>query len=509
MKKYYVLVFLSIIISINIFADYFSGHVYHDDSGLPIYNAEIRIGNSYSYPYGTEYTGTTDVTGYYLIDGIPTDNDYTLVVSCIGYISEYIQMQTPTISPSGDFNFEIHEHDSGYLAQTINRGNRQYLFNGNFVIRVDGTVTENESGFPDIDAQSDTIDYLMADINAGTTPTNIDSLVWEKCYLVWNWLENNARSDDGSQDWEDANDLMMSEGWPSIQLMAETFMIYGFIPWGTCYSRSYILTTLLYQTGISKERVATEIMDYKLRYTQHAATIVYLQNRWFFLDPTSMGTYFPPTFEEFTSIPMPLSTYKDYCHPYELKTIPGSLLEEVPEISGRNSNSEYIFIKNPPNLTHTLRGGLTIHGFADQNISQVFLNGNSFPVINGNFTGFLPLDVGENPIVAEVTFLFETYQDSILIYRDSTSYFQPAVPENLQIEISATNDAILNWSPVNATIYGNHLITEGYSVYFCIEPTGTFSQLNSTMIPDPNFVHPNIGNYETKGFYQISAIKFE
>ena len=124
----------------------------------------------------------------------------------------------------------------------------------------------------------------------------------------------------------------------------------------------------------------------------------------------------------------------------------------------------------------------------------------------GNFQSFLDLEVGENSIQAEVFYLSKTFLDSILIYRDSTKYFQPATPENVQIEISG-NDAILNWSPVNSTIYGNHLIIDGYNLYFYPEPDGTFNQINATVIPDTSFVHPNIGNIEVRGFYQVTAVK--
>ena len=62
-KKFLILLFL--VFSVKFFCFYFSGYIYHEDTGLPIYNAEVIVGNEHPYPLGIVYIDTTDINGSY------------------------------------------------------------------------------------------------------------------------------------------------------------------------------------------------------------------------------------------------------------------------------------------------------------------------------------------------------------------------------------------------------------------------------------------------------------
>ena len=304
----------------------FSGYVYDNTTGDPIAGAEITVGNNYWPPTSAIYTSITSALGHYEVTGVPDADDYTVLASAIGYASEYEQMQQPPLV----IDFYLDKPGSGCLVETINEGLKHYQFDGHFFYRTDGEIQEQESYFPDVDAQNSTITDFLEEIGAGTSSTTVDSEMWWRTSIVWGWLQNNAYMNVNDPVWQEAHSFMLSftDGWYSIEAMAEKFKTYGFLPWGTCMSRAQIFTTLLYRAGISKDRVAIEEMRWKLRYSQHMATILYVANRWVYLDPTSISSDFP-SFEEFHSIPQGDVGFKDYCHPLIVKIIPNTFEEQM------------------------------------------------------------------------------------------------------------------------------------------------------------------------------------
>jgi hypothetical protein len=227
---------------------------------------------------------------------------------------------------------------------------------------------------------------------------------------------------------------MYSAGWPSIEMIARTYDIYGFIPWGTCMSRAQILTTILYRAGISRDRVAIAETRWQFRYSQHMYSIVWLAHRWVYLDPIYISVAIP-NYAQFHSVPLTgeLSD-RDYCHPYDLNVIPGSVLTRVPEVTNRPLNSSDVFIMTPSTRTHHYADDILVIGAADNPlVEKVVVAGSIVPISNGRFETTLPLAFGANPIVAVVSYDTVVYQDSLLVIRE----------EMLQVDCDL--DGLIDW----------------------------------------------------------------
>jgi len=399
-----------------------SGHVYDSNTMCAIKDAAIVIGN-YSGDYSGAYQTWSDTQGYYEISDLPAHDDYTVIASAVGYASEHVHMQFPPV----DVNLTLTAHDSGLLVSTVNQGIRHYEFNGDFCYRSDGTIEDRSDYFyPDIDVNSEVIDTLMAAIGAGTDTAVSDLEIWNKCAITWAWLQQNAWFNPSKAEWQDASEFMgnFNYGWYSIEGIATTYELYGFIPWSTCMSRAVVYTTLLYRVGVPKDRLAIVETKWRLRYSQHMYTIVYLADRWIFLDPSSNYENGPSlgAFEGFTSI-RKTSVWQpdkvtDYCHPHRILPLPGSSLSVVPEITRRMTNSPGFVIKYPPEGTNVIESGIRVTGVArTPDTTEVLVNGISCPVVSEWFEATVPLECGRNTIVAEGRFPSGTDTDSITVHR--------------------------------------------------------------------------------------------
>jgi hypothetical protein len=476
--------FLGIIISfttISGYANNFTGFVYDQSTNLPISNATIMVGNDGYPPKSIVYYDTTDATGYYQIENIPVYSDYTILVSAIGYESKELRMQTPP----KNIDFYLDKPDSGYLVRTVNQGLKLYDFNGIYSYRVDGLVDNREIFFPNIDAESDTTSIFLSMLGAGKDTTSNDSLIWEKITIVWNWLQQNAKYNTSDPNWQTALDYLMQYGYPSIEMIAKTFLKYNFIPWGTCMHRAHIFTTLLYRCGILKDRLAIAETRWRLRYSQHMYTIIFLANRWLYVDP-SFNHLAIPSFSSFHSIPLSgweYSDYRDYNHPLKLVIIPKSSLVVVPEITSRPTNTCNIFINEPPANTHTISSTINLSGFTSNTaISQVSVNGVLYPISNNVFNTTVPIQIGNNLISAEVIYNNTIYSDAISVYREDIKNYIPV--ELLSFEYTLFSNRVeLKWATATEVNNYGHEIqrkvsdSEFESIGF-VEGHGTTTQKN-------------------------------
>ena len=394
-------------------AGIFSGRILDINSGYPIPCAEVLIGNGFP---STAAVVSCDSTGYYVSPTLPDLTDYTLLASAPGYESTTLLMQTP----HANANIYIAKPDSGFLVETLNQGLVLYQLSNGISARLDGEVTAFD--FPNIDANNALIDSLLASIGTSSEPTEIDSVIWQKCSLVWDWLQTNARyinNYPGDPAVQAAWSFMMNydDGYPSIEAIAATFDIYGFIVWGTWMSRAHILTTMLYKVGLSSDRVAIAETHWQMRYSQHMFSVIWLANRWLYLDPSSIGASFPP-FTEFRSVPTGSVGYMDYCHPYELMVIPGSTLTSVPDVMNRIQNSNNAVIVSPPQRSQSLAESIAVTGVCgDPSITEVKLNGANIPVIDGIFTGNASLSIGTNLVIVEVKDSGIPFRDTVIVTR--------------------------------------------------------------------------------------------
>ncbi len=386
----------------------FSGHVFDATSGAPLVGATVLVGND-----SFSSQAATDTLGYYEVSNVPVATDYTIVASALGHASQDLIMQTPPAVR----DFYLVAPSTGYLVDTLNQGLRHYEFNGTFCYRTDGTVVADAGFFPDIDAQNANITSFLAQIGAGTNPTTNSAEIWGKCAIVWEWLRQHASYNPSSPGWQAAMNFMMAGGWPSIDRIALTYQTYGFVPWGTCMSRSQLLTTLLYRVGIPKDRTGIAETRWKLRYSQHMYTIVRLAERWVYLDAT-FSYLACPDFAHFASVPISGGGLRDYGHPYNLDVIPGAGLTGVPEVSARASNSPNVFLAAPPPGTRSLSSTIDVAGFSENaGVTEVLLNGTAYPVSAGAFSATVPLSCGPNVIAAQVTAEDDVSVDAVTVTR--------------------------------------------------------------------------------------------
>ena len=400
---------------ILIYADTFHGYVFDISSSLPIEGATVIVGNYQLPPLGTIYTGQTDNNGYYEVTGIPPENNYTILIIEMEYNSECAYFQEPPDS----IDFYLYKPDSGYLVHTINEGLRHYEFNDTYCYRMDGSIEDEHQDliFPDLDAENDTIDAFYDVINLATDSTDVDSLIWQKLSILWDWLGDNAFFYPWDSLWIEASNFMTQNGeaWPSITRIAQTYFIYGVIPWGTCFSKSQTLSILLSGCGIPVERIAIEGLRATFVFSHHYIVCIYMADRWLYLEPASVHSPLPE-FENFSSIPSDYGNY-DVSHPYEFLPLPGSEISQVPETIKRAPLYREIFISAPPTNTHTMESTINIHGFSlDSSISEVLINGNTYPVVDGLFQVTVDLTNGLNHIFAEVN-TRESFRDSIAVYK--------------------------------------------------------------------------------------------
>jgi hypothetical protein len=145
--------------------------------------------------------------------------------------------------------------------------------------------------------------------------------------------------------------------------------------------------------------------------------MVYIADRWMYFDAT-FDTLTCPPFSNFTSLPISGFQTRDYCHPYLLMTIPGAGITQVPEGSGRTSNSLNAYIISPPTGTKTRDPALDVVAVTEAaNIVEARINGVACPVVEGRFSRSVPLVLGISSVTAQVQTTDGTFSDTINVYR--------------------------------------------------------------------------------------------
>ncbi|MCK4695027.1 MAG: hypothetical protein KAT74_04660 [Candidatus Cloacimonetes bacterium] len=398
-------------------ATYFDGHIYDQDTLLPIPGAVVTAGGIIIDEVYTDTTwvDTTDVNGYYYLDDlIPTD-DYTINASALGYESVDELME----EPPGTYDFYLWKPDSGVLVETINEGLKNYDHNGEYWYRTNGAIDDNsnENFFFDIDAQSDTIIAFMNEIGAGMDYTDDDQEIYQKFQTVWNWMGENCYFNYGDSLWQEAVDYLMDQSgdhYYTIAAIADTDFEYGFLPWGTCMSKSNMMATILYKTGIDMNRFFIGECRWHRRYSQHMYIIINLFDHWYHFDP---GLYEDdiPVSENLHSIPNYISGYRDFTHPWNMFIFPNSTLTDLPVTTYKTRN-EILYLESPPEKTHTLIPEIEISGLADSSsITNVIIQDNLYPVISDHFIAVVTLAAGENIIT--VSSSDRQYTDSVTIFK--------------------------------------------------------------------------------------------
>ncbi len=97
---------------------------------------------------------------------------------------------------------------------------------------------------------------------------------------------------------------------------------------------------------------------------------------------------------------------------------------------------------------------------------------------------------------------YNTVNDTFMVYLRGEGGIVPDTVRNLTIE-SVYPDAILNWDPVTASIYGSPITIDCYLVYFKQVLGETFNFLSIAL--DTTFTHENVVQFSPSMFYNVEA----
>jgi hypothetical protein len=194
-------------------------------------------------------------------------------------------------------------------------------------MRCKGVVQNRPTSFfPQINTYNQVIHSLVMDV-LGFRPdrTRNDKEIWRRVVKVWNWLQRNELTSANPNYRKAKSYIERLHSWPSIADIAHMYSKYGGIYWGTCMSRAQLFATLLYTAGIPPDRYAIAESYWKPAYSQHMYVILYIGNRWIYLDPIYIGERLAA--DNVSSVG---SGPADYIHPRVVKLLPGSKLSGVP-----------------------------------------------------------------------------------------------------------------------------------------------------------------------------------
>lgn len=194
-------------------------------------------------------------------------------------------------------------------------------------IRCGGKIENRpDAFFPEINTYTPQIKSLVIHI-LGYRPnrTQNDKEIWGRVVKVWNWLRQNQLTEANVNYRKAQQYIDRLDSWPSIANIAHMYEQYNGIWWGSCMSRAQMFATLLYIVGIPPDRFTIAESYWKPEYSQHMFVILYINNRWLYLDPTYIVQVLYT--DDVTSVG---SGSADYVHPREIILLPGSTLPGVP-----------------------------------------------------------------------------------------------------------------------------------------------------------------------------------
>ena len=147
--------------------------------------------------------------------------------------------------------------------------------------------------------------------------------------------------------------------------------------------------------------------------------------------------------------------------------------------------------------------------FFDQSVNGSSTIDNWYWDFGDSFTDTLqnPTHIYQNPGIYMVSLTVTDENDSIdtEIKLDYITVFadeQPAPPENLNIEIIG-NDAVITWSIVDTTIYGNPIIVDYYLVFYSEKPYEDSLFFYHGNTSDTTYVHDGVSLFADNMFYNV------
>lgn len=203
----------------------------------------------------------------------------------------------------------------------------------NFWVRATAQATiDNRVLFRDYEAANADTNALLADVGFPWGKAETDQEVWERMGMVWNWLRAHVKYDGVAY-----GTLSSVPGtWPSIRDYARYYATHGHLVWAACFSKAHLFVTLLgrmvyprFRFGIAE---AHHTENGAPPTATHVYAGVYVNNRWYYLDPTAIPARPFPDYAHKASIGILASV--DYEHPHSFLPVPLSGFNGVPFLPG-------------------------------------------------------------------------------------------------------------------------------------------------------------------------------
>ena len=214
--------------------------------------------------------------------------------------------------------------------ETRYEGSIWYLQYDGLWYRERGTVTPaDDYFFLNYESTAPAVMRLLRDAGYDGRPATDDRQVWEKTRQVWDFLRTNARAQR-----PDERVNLRDDGWPSIEEHAAFYQRTGDVAWAACFSKAHLFANLLGRMGIPRDRILVATAHHTEGgappTASHVFVLLYVGDRWYYLDPTACYAQSMPTFERRRSIGTLASV--DYRHPFQVLQLPGAAGGAVPMI---------------------------------------------------------------------------------------------------------------------------------------------------------------------------------
>ena len=213
---------------------------------------------------------------------------------------------------------------------TKHEGNVLYFKYWNFWVRA-GVKADLRSNrfFRDYERANADTDRLLRDVGFPWRKAETEEEVWDRINMLWNWLKDNVQVNNA----EYSTISSVAGEWPSILDYARYYVSHGNLVWAACFSKAHLFTTLLGRIVYPRFRFSIAEAHHTEGGAPPTAThvygAVYVDDRWFYLDPTAVYSKSLPDFAHKASVGVDSFTTVDYEHPYQFIPVPLSGFEWV------------------------------------------------------------------------------------------------------------------------------------------------------------------------------------
>ena len=187
--------------------------------------------------------------------------------------------------------------------------------------------------FRDYKKSDNNTNKLFSDIGVSSSYPKSETEIWDRIAKLWSWLATHVQYNAT----EYGKVSSQPNSWPSILDYAKYYNTYGKLVWVACFSKAHLFASLLgHIIPIRRRMLLAEAHHTEADApptATHVYVAVYVSDRWFYLDPTTLLSTPFPSFKSRRSIGVENFLSVDYEHPYKTIILPGSGFKYVPYLS--------------------------------------------------------------------------------------------------------------------------------------------------------------------------------